>query len=66
MHLFLYSLDKSYNVHAIQSFFLLSVHSFVHYFLFCSYSVFLYTSRIKVDSIGQSAAIIKSSHQCIS
>ena len=66
MHLFLYSLDKSYNVHAIHSFFLLSVHSFVHYFLFFCYSVFLYTSRIKVDSTEQSAAVIKSSHQYIS
>ena len=66
MHLFLYSLDKSYNVHAINSFFLLSVHSFVNYFLFCCYNVFPYTSRIKVDSTEQSADIIKSSHQCIS
>lgn len=52
-------------IHAIHLFFLLSVHSFVHYFLFCCYSVFPYTSKIKVDLIGQSAAIFKSSHQCI-
>lgn len=49
-------------IHAIHSFFLL----FVHYFLFCCYSVFPYTSKIEVDLIGQSAAIIKSSRQCIS
>lgn len=48
--------------HTCHSFILSFVCSFVHYFLFCCYSVFPYTSEIKVDLIGQSAAIIKSSH----
>ena len=51
-------------IHTIHSFFLLFVHFFI-IFLFCCYSVFPYTSKTKVDLIGQSAAIIKSSHQCI-
>ena len=56
-------------IQSCHSFILSFVCSFVHYFLFCCYStVFPYTSKIKVhvDLIGQSAAIIKSSCQCIS